>query len=106
MEHMIAKFAGGDEHGHEEACPTCGESPCGCDSMQEEYANTPDEEYGSLDAQLSQGNDLNKPKKMYKHNYKGGDNPMGSSDSLMGENVIKLEDRLARMYDSIKIQTK
>jgi hypothetical protein len=106
MEHMIAKFAGGDEHGHEEACPTCGESPCGCDSMEEEYANTPDEEYGSLDAQLSQGNDLNKPKKMYKHNYKGGDNPMGSGDSLMGENVIKLEDRLARMYDSIKIQTK
>jgi hypothetical protein len=106
MEHMISKFAGSDDHGHEEACPACGASPCGCDSVEEEYANTPDEEYGSLDAQLSQGNDLNKPKKMYKHNYKGGDNPMGSSDSLMGENVIKLEDRLARMYDSIKIQSK
>ena len=94
--------------GDEEVCPACGASPCACDHEHEEggathlfgeeYANEPHEEFGSVDAQLGQGNDLNKRKQMYKHNYKGGDNPMGTSDNFMEDSV----EQLTRMLNAMK----
>jgi hypothetical protein len=42
----------------------------------DEYANSPDEEYAGMSAAVPAGDDLNKPKKSFKHNYRGGDNPM------------------------------
>ena len=110
MSDLLSKLGGieGDaEHDHEEgeSCPTCGASPCGCDSeetdhlMGEEFANEPHEEYGTVQAQLDQGNDLNKPKTMYKHNYKGGDNPMGKSDNFMENDDYA---RLTALYSQFK----
>ena len=42
----------------------------------DEYSNSPDEEYAGMSAAVPSGDDLNKPKKSFKHNYRGGDNPM------------------------------
>lgn len=35
---------------------------CGCDDCQEEYSNSPNEQYTSNDTIMSMGNDINKPK--------------------------------------------
>ena len=42
---QILKLAGMEQaDGYQEACPTCGQSPCGCESLEEaDYANTPEE---------------------------------------------------------------
>jgi len=61
----ILKLAGMESaHGYEEACPTCGHTPCGCEEqMAEDYANSPDEVTTDTDymtMQLSGG--LNGPK--------------------------------------------
>ena len=76
--------------------------------MEEEYgdtdvkavspkANSPRPEYGTVKQQMQQGADLNRPKAQYKHNYQGGDNPMG-----MREETMKLESRLAAEYEYLK----
>jgi hypothetical protein len=76
--------------------------------MEEEYGDTdvkavppgvqsPKPEYGTVKQQMQQGADLNRPKAQYKHNYKGGDNPMG-----MREETMKLESRLAAEYEYLK----
>jgi hypothetical protein len=59
--------------------------------VAEEYANEPEVKIAPTDAILSQGNDLNKPKSMYKHSYKGSDNPMAMK-----------EDKLFKLYDAMK----
>ena len=59
------------------------------DSSDDDTANKKDEEafgnsvqgdkgpeYKDIDAAIPNGNDLNKPKQMFKHSYKQGDNPM------------------------------
>ena len=99
----------GDEEGMdaEEPCPTCDSMPCACDSMDsepshlfgEEFANEPHEQFGDVSQQLSQGNDLNRRKTMYKHNYRGGDNPMGTSDSFMEDTEYQ---RLTALYNQFK----
>lgn len=61
------------------------------EEVDEEYANEPDVKMASTRAIMQQGNDLNKPKSMYKHNYRGGDNPMSMK-----------EDKLFKLYDAMK----
>ena len=38
-------------------------------------------DYKDVDAAVPDGNDMHKPKQMYKHNYRGGDNPMSMPES-------------------------
>ena len=42
---QILKLAGMEQaHGHAEACPSCGQAACGCESLEEaDYANSPEE---------------------------------------------------------------
>jgi len=93
---VIAMSAGGEE------------APSAEVEVEEEYGDTdvnavpqgvqsPKPEYGTVKQQMQQGADLNRPKAQYKHNYKGGDNPMG-----MREETMKLESRLAAEYEYLK----
>jgi hypothetical protein len=63
------------------------------EEAQEPMANSPAPEYTDTNTINNQGGDLNKPKQMYKHNYKGGDNPMAMSEA---------ESRLWQQYEGIK----
>jgi hypothetical protein len=63
----------------------------GPEEVDEEYANEPNVKTAPINSIMQQGNDLNKPKSMYKHNYKGGDNPMSMK-----------EDKLFKLYDAMK----
>jgi hypothetical protein len=46
----ILKLAGmNSSSGYEEACPGCGQSTCGCDMVDEDYSNSPEEETTSTD---------------------------------------------------------
>jgi hypothetical protein len=74
----------------EEACGTCGSSPCGCEQVDEqmkdgpkerdiEYTNSPREETAGADASFPAGTDLNRPKKSYSDKPFRGDNPMAES---------------------------
>jgi hypothetical protein len=90
-----------EESGYCDACDRPAEK-CKCDKEEvaEEFANEPDEQYLDTDTILDQGEDLNRKKKQFKHSYKQGDNPMAMPDS------IKLESRLAALYNSLKVQKK
>ena len=66
--------------------------------VEEEYANEPNEQYVSNDALMNQGQDLNRKKKQYAGMPKAGDNPMATEDA------VRLEGKLARLYDSIKVR--
>jgi hypothetical protein len=62
----------------------------------DEYSNSPDEEYAGMSAAVPAGDDLNKPKKSFKHNYRGGDNPM----SMPMHETLKY--KLKNLYTEVK----
>jgi hypothetical protein len=66
--------------------------------VEEEYANEPDEEYADTDVIIKAGADLNRPKVQDPKTANKAANPLGESD-------VKLENRLQRMYDSIKVRS-
>ena len=66
--------------------------------VAEEYANEPDEVYVDTDAIVKGGADLNRPKVQDPKTANKAANPLGEVD-------VKLESRLQRMYDSIKVRS-
>ncbi|CAB4133069.1 hypothetical protein UFOVP257_42 [uncultured Caudovirales phage] len=67
------------------------------DSMEEEYANEPEEEYQTVDSIIHQGNDLNREKRQFKHSYRNSDNPMAI-------NEFSLDEALEEMLESVKVK--
>jgi len=61
--------------------------------MDEEYANSPDEEYETVSAITRQGNDLNREKRQYSDKPKLGDNPMAED--------VMLDEELQDLLDSV-----
>lgn len=66
---QILKMAGlgGQSDGYKEACPGCGQAPCGCgdahDEIDEALANAPDEVYADTDTMVNKlSGGLNGPK--------------------------------------------
>jgi len=63
--------------------------------MDEEYANSPDEEYETVSAITRQGNDLNREKRQYADQPKLGDNPMfegefeDEHDAVLAQEIFK-----------------
>lgn len=58
----------------------------GPDVAEENWANQDDPEYKDVDYMTKDlAGGLNRPKKMVKHSYKQGDNPMAMEESLMAE---------------------
>jgi hypothetical protein len=75
---QLLRLAGMETTGsHQEVCSTCGSTPCGCEEqIDEEMANSPDEQYADTDTlvnKLSGG--LNGPKLQVNPNN-AGDNPL------------------------------
>lgn len=53
---------------------------------EEKWANQDDPEYKDVDYMTKDlAGGMNRPKKMHKHSYKQGDNPMAMEESLMAE---------------------
>lgn len=79
--------------------PAPQEPSCGCGMNEEDrdptYANTPDETISSMDAAIPSGDDLHREKKMTKHGYQQGDNPLAMAE------VKSIEGRLAKMFESM-----
>jgi hypothetical protein len=106
---QILKLAGmGSAHGYEEACPACGQAPCGCDEqIDEELANSPDEQYSDTDTMINTlAGGLNGPKRQINPNNMG-DNPMamaklgkGPASLNLGESEA-VERRLMDLYRRI-----
>jgi hypothetical protein len=61
-----------------------------------EYANTPEEEYQTVDTIIRQGNDLNREKRQYADKPRLGDNPMASDEIL--------DEELSTLLDSILVR--
>lgn len=58
----------------------------GSEMEEESWANQDDPEYKDVDYMTKDlAGGLNRPKKMVKHSYKQGDNPMAMEESLMAE---------------------
>jgi hypothetical protein len=62
----------------------------------DEYSNSPDEQYAGMSAAVPDGDDLNQPKRSFKHNYRGGDNPM----SMPMHETLKY--KLKNLYTEVK----
>jgi hypothetical protein len=71
----------------------------GAQEMEEDYANAPDEKYSTVDDQMNQGNDLNRPKGTYPK-VAGGDNPMAMREA---DELAALEKQLFEELSAIKI---
>ena len=94
---QMLKLAGMGHHGHD----SHSEEPVVMISsddemMDEEYANSPEEEYETVDAITRQGNDLNREKRQYADKPKLGDNPMAEE--------IALDEELEALLNSVLIQ--
>ena len=78
-------------------------------SMEEEYANAPQTQMQGIDAQLQQGNDLNRQKATYPK-VAGGDNPMQRAIAAMEAkaqaDLENLEHQLMEQLNSLKVVTK
>ena len=72
----------------------------GEEEVEEEYSNEPDPQVQPVDVQLHQGNDLNREKKMTKHGYQQGDNPLAMREA---EELAALEKSLFEELASIKV---
>lgn len=64
-------------------------------SLDEEFANAPDEEYHSIASITRQGNDLNREKRQFANKPKLGDNPMATN--------VSLDEELSNLLDSILV---
>lgn len=62
-----------------------------------QFANTPDEEYETVDAIIHQGDDLNREKRQYADKPKLGDNPM--AEDIIDEELSKLLDSVLLKRD-------
>ena len=50
----ILKLAGMEQSsGYSDVCPKCGTSSCGCEPVEEDYANSPEEEYADTDTMVN-----------------------------------------------------
>jgi len=61
------------------------------EERETQYANTPAEEYETVDRIIRQGNDLNREKKQFANMPKAGDNPM-ATDYMLDEELLALLD--------------
>jgi hypothetical protein len=95
---QLLKFAGlGGSANKEEACSDCGSTDCGCDQVDEELANSPEEKTQDSDYMLNTlAGGANKPKSMYKDSYRQGDNPMAMKEAA------DLENHLTSLYKQFK----
>jgi hypothetical protein len=63
--------------------------------MGEEYANEPHVNVQTVEPQLQQGTDLNRPKNSFKHSYRQGDNPMAMQEAELRDIERRLNEELA-----------
>jgi hypothetical protein len=105
----ILKLAGMEQAtDYHEVCPACGAEPCGCEEqIDEELANSPDEQYSDTDTMINTlAGGLNGPKRQINPNNMG-DNPMamaklgkGPASLNLGESEA-VERRLMDLYRRI-----
>ena len=94
---QMLKLAGMGHHGHDSQSEEPVVMVSGDDEMMdEEYANSPEEEYETVNAITRQGNDLNREKRQYADRPKLGDNPMAEE--------IALDEELEALLNSVLIQ--
>ena len=72
------------------------------DEEEAEYANTPDEEYQSIDTIMSQGDDMNRKKQQFADKPKLGDNPMATRESV--DPLAAMGRNLMQEYEALKIK--
>ena len=72
----------------------------GPEGMEEDYVNTPEPEVQGLQAQIQQGNDLNRPKTQHQHSYRQGDNPMAMREA---RELAEIEQRLNEELSAFKL---
>jgi hypothetical protein len=66
------------------------------EERETEYANTPEEEYQTVDTIIRQGNDLNREKRQYASKPRLGDNPMAEE--------VSLEEQFEELYNSVLVK--
>jgi hypothetical protein len=71
----------------------------GEEGVEEEYANEPNETYGTIKNITTQGDDMHREKDMYGG---PGDNPRTQRPNRPAQPVLALEAELAAEYESIK----
>ena len=97
---QILKMAGlgGNSNGYKEACPSCGQSPCGCDHIEEDQdlANSADNTmYADTDYMV---NDLSDGLNGRKTTGQTVDAPINSQPQRQGAMTEQTEQRLWNLF--------
>jgi len=99
---MILKMAGlGSSAGHKEVCPVCGSADCGCEQMDEDYSNSPDEETQTTDYMTKTiAGGLNKPKR----DVAGNGQTTVPVSAVRVQEEADIESHLTNLYKQFKAQ--
>jgi len=76
-----------------------GEAPV--EEAEEQYANTPEEEYAGVNTITDQGEDLNRQKKQFADKPRQGDNPMATMEEV--DPIGSLGRDLMKEYQALKL---
>lgn len=97
----MAGLGGGESHAKLAiAIPAdSGEAPV--EEAEEQYANTPEEEYAGVNTITDQGEDLNRQKKQFADKPRQGDNPMATMEEV--DPIGSLGRDLMKEYQALKL---
>jgi len=101
---QLLKLAGMESaHGYQDACSACGQSPCGCDSLEEaDYANSPDTEEADTDTMVNGLSGGLNGQKLQSNPNNMADNPLAMRD--LGKGPYK-QLNLGKVSEDIKVET-
>jgi hypothetical protein len=86
-----AGLGGGDAHGHDEGCPQCGQSPCGCDEVEIDEVSMNEPDYPT---NTETGNSMQ---------YSGGiDGPKTGQSTLTGGGIPNLDPSRQDSYADVE----
>jgi len=92
----ILRLAGmGQSDGYQEACASCGQSPCGCDHVEEDLANSPDPVYADTDYMVNGLSDGLNGRKTTGQTVNA---PYNRQDSRQGPMAESAESKLWEIY--------
>ena len=97
----MAGLGGGEAHAKLAIAVPTNSGDEAVEEAEEQYANTPDEEYAGVDTITDQGEDMNRQKKQFADKPRTGDNPMATMEEV--DPINSLGRDLMKEYQALKL---
>ncbi len=97
----MAGLGGGESHAKLAIAIPADSGDAEVSEAEDQYANTPEEEYAGVDAIVNQGDDMNRQKKQFADKPRQGDNPMATMEEV--DPIGSLGRDLMKEYQALKL---